>query len=168
MLAGMQRGSSLRSHHKGGPAGSSRSCAPSLQPSADNRSQMQSAALTDAASSKSIEARASAWRGILMKAKSESTAPLGARNKSRAVQGQRGGETGGVGCRIVGEKSVQFGARFHPRRSWGERRAFRVYSNVEAGFATLSGKPGIACFSRRPRPWKPGDCSMARPTYRRL
>ena len=168
MFAGMHRGSSVRSHHNGGPAGSARSCALSVQPSADKRSQMQSAAPTGAASSKSIAARASAWRGNLMKANGESTALMGPRNKSRLGKRRAGGETGGAGCRIVGEKSVQFGARFHPRRSWGERRAFRVYSNVEAGFATLSGKPGIACSSRRPSPWKPGDCSMARPTYRRL
>lgn len=164
MFAGMQRGSSLRSHHKSGPAGSSRSCALSLQPSADKPSHEQSAALTDAASSKSIAASASAWRGILMKAKSESTAPPGARNKSRLRKDGEGGETGGVGCRIVGEKSVQFGARFHPRRSWGQRRLVRVYSNAEAGFVTLSGKPGIASAKRRPSPWKSGDCSMARPT----
>jgi len=78
------------------------------------------------------------------------------------------GETNGVGCRIVGEKSVQFGARFHPRRSWGERRPFWVYSKADAGFSTLSGKPGIASAKRRPSPSKPGDCSRARPTKRRL
>jgi hypothetical protein len=66
VLAGMQRGSSVRSHHKGGAAGSSRVCALSLQPSAESRSHAQSAASTAAASSSSIAATASTWRRVLM------------------------------------------------------------------------------------------------------
>jgi len=67
VLAGIQRGSSERSHHKGGAIGSSRIVAPSLQPSADRRSHMQSAALADAASSKSKAPTASTWRRVFMK-----------------------------------------------------------------------------------------------------
>jgi hypothetical protein len=59
VLAGMHRGSSDRSHHKGGAAGASRICALSLQPSAERRSHPQSAASADAASSNSIAATAS-------------------------------------------------------------------------------------------------------------
>ena len=114
VLAGMQRGSSVRSHHNGGAAGASRICALSLHPSAESRSHMQSAASTGAASSKSIAATANAWRGVLMEAKSKSTAPVRACNKSRREDGGVGGETEGAGCRIVGEESVQFGVRFHP------------------------------------------------------
>ena len=77
VLAGMQRGSSVRSHQSGA-AGASRIWAPSSQPSAERRSHMQSAAFADAASSKSIAATASAWRRVLMKAKPKSTAPRGA------------------------------------------------------------------------------------------
>ena len=69
---------------------------------------------TGAASSKSIAATANAWRGVLMEAKSKSTAPVRACNKSRREDGGVGGETEGAGCRIVGEESVQFGVRFHP------------------------------------------------------
>ena len=67
VFAGMQRGSSVRSHHRGGEAGCSRICAPSVHPSADSRSHMQSAAFTDAASSNSIAATARTWRRVLMK-----------------------------------------------------------------------------------------------------
>ena len=69
VLAGMQRGSSDRSHHNGGPTGASRICSPSLQPSAESRSHKQSAALADAASNKSTAATASTWRRVLMEPK---------------------------------------------------------------------------------------------------
>ena len=81
VLAGMQRGSSDRSHHKGGAAGASRICAVPLQPSAESRSHAQSAASTDAASSNSIAATARTWRRVLMKAKSKCTALMGACKK---------------------------------------------------------------------------------------
>jgi len=78
VLAGMQRGSSDRSHHKGGATGASRICAVPLQPSAESCSHGQSAAPTDAASSNSIAATARTWRRVLMKAKSKCTALMGA------------------------------------------------------------------------------------------
>ena len=89
VLAGMHRGSSVRSHQSGA-AGGSRTWAASLHPSADSRSHMQSAASTDAASSKSTAAIANAWRRGLMRAKSKSTARTSARNKSKAELGWRG------------------------------------------------------------------------------
>jgi hypothetical protein len=67
VLAGMQRGSSERSHHNGGAAGSSRMLAPSLQPSSDRRSHEQSAAFADPASNRSSAPTASTWRRVLMK-----------------------------------------------------------------------------------------------------
>ncbi len=66
VFAGMQRGSSERSHHNGGARGSSRIVAPSAQPSADSRSHMQSAAFADAVSSKSKAPTASTWRRVFM------------------------------------------------------------------------------------------------------
>ena len=88
VLAGMQRGSSVRSHQSG-VAGTSRIWALSPQPSAESRSHMQSAAFADAASSNSIEAMASAWRRVLMKAKSKSTATGSACKKSLERSSQR-------------------------------------------------------------------------------
>ena len=90
----MQRGSSVRSHHNGGAAGTSRTCALSPQPSAESRSHMQSAASTDAASSKSIAAMASAWRRGFIRAKSECTAPGSACKKSRLDKRRRGVKPG--------------------------------------------------------------------------
>jgi hypothetical protein len=55
---------------------------------------MQSAASTGAASSKRIAATASAWRRVLMKAKSKSTAPVRACNRSRPEDGGRGVKPG--------------------------------------------------------------------------
>ena len=115
----MQRGSSVRSHHNGGTAGASRTCAPSLQPSAESRSHMQSAASTGAASSKRIAATASAWRRVLMKAKSKSTAPMRPCNKSPLKDGGGGVKPGGAGCRIVGEERVHGGVRLHPPLAYG-------------------------------------------------
>ena len=82
VLAGMQRGSSVRSHQSGGAVGASRICALSPQPSAESRSHMQSDASAGAASTNSIAATASSWRRDLMKAKSKSTAPTSARKRS--------------------------------------------------------------------------------------
>jgi hypothetical protein len=173
VLAGMQRGSSVRSHHKGGAVGTSRICAFSLQPSADSRSHMQSAASADVASSRSRAATAKTWRRVLMRAKPKSTAPLRARNKSRRRRvrqvGGGGGETGGAGCRIVGEERIQFGVRLHPPvRLWGQRQVPRVYSTTDVGFVTVSGNPAIVLLRSSPSASKPGICSAARPTYTRL
>ena len=54
LLAGMQRGSSERSHQSGGASGASRTCTSAAHPSADSRSHMQSAALADAVSTSSM------------------------------------------------------------------------------------------------------------------
>jgi hypothetical protein len=87
VLAGIQRGSSDRSHHKGGTAGASRICALPLQPSAESTSQAQSAAPADAASSNSIAATARTWRGVLMKARSKCTGLMSTCKKSRGRNG---------------------------------------------------------------------------------
>ncbi len=91
MLAGMQRGSSVRSHHKRGAAGCSRIWALSAQPFVESRSHMQSAASADAASSSNIAATAKTWRSVLMKAKIESTLPTQARKKSLSDDRRLGG-----------------------------------------------------------------------------
>jgi hypothetical protein len=66
VLAGMQRGSSVRSHQRGGAVGVSLTCPLSPQPSAESWSQAQSAARADAASNRSIAATANTGRGFLM------------------------------------------------------------------------------------------------------
>jgi hypothetical protein len=66
VLAGMQRGSSVRSHQRGGAVGVSLICPLPSQPSAENRSQAQSAARADAASNRSIAAAANTGREVLM------------------------------------------------------------------------------------------------------
>ena len=73
LLAGMQRGSSDRSHQSGGASGVCRTCTSAEHPSADNRSHMQSAALADAASRKSMAPTTSTWRRVLMAASSKLT-----------------------------------------------------------------------------------------------
>ncbi|MCZ6806580.1 MAG: hypothetical protein O7F08_06475 [Deltaproteobacteria bacterium] len=69
VLAGMQRGSSPRSHHIGGSLGSSRASIVSMQVSIDNeRSHEQSAASAEDAGNKSIVTTASAGKRFLMEA----------------------------------------------------------------------------------------------------
>lgn len=69
VLAGMQRGSSLRSHHIGGSLGSSRASIVSMQVSIeDERSHKQSAASAEDAGSSMIVATARAGKRFLMKA----------------------------------------------------------------------------------------------------
>jgi len=69
VLAGMQRGSSLRSHHIGGSLGSSRASIVSTQVSIDNdRSQEQSAASAEDAGSNMTVATARAGKRFLIEA----------------------------------------------------------------------------------------------------
>jgi len=111
VFAGMQRGSSVRSHQSGGATGASRSWAVSSQPSAESRSHMQSAASADATSSSSTAATANAWRRVLMKAKSKSTATSRTRKRS-AQRSEREQWRRGVkpGCKMSdsgrGERTV--------------------------------------------------------------
>ena len=93
--AGMQRGSSPRSHHIGGRRGSSLAAAAvdSMQLSMESvRSQRQSAASAEDATSSSIKAVASAERGFLIEAnpKKQSTARESYRKKC-LVGGRLGG-----------------------------------------------------------------------------
>jgi hypothetical protein len=90
VLAGMQRGSSERSHHNGGATGASSTLPPSAQPSEESWSHEQSAALADAAWTRSKAPTASTWRGVFMKASSKSTAPTRVRNKSSRGNGAKG------------------------------------------------------------------------------
>jgi len=79
VLAGMQRGSSLRSHHMGGSLGSSRSSIVSVQVSIDNEHE-QSAASAEDAGSEMIVASTRAGKRFLMEANPQSTAQ-GSRRK---------------------------------------------------------------------------------------
>lgn len=95
VFAGMQRGSSVLSHHWGGSAGSSNTWMPPRQPSPETRSHAQSAAATDVEpSNSSIAATASDSKRGLMSAKKQSTAPAKGCNMSKAEDKQQGVRTG--------------------------------------------------------------------------
>jgi hypothetical protein len=78
---------------------------------------------------------------------------------------RRGGETGG--CRMSDSgrgESTWWCLASPPARLWGQRRAPYVYSNVDAGFATASGNPGIVAVRRCSSASRPGIWVVARPT----
>ena len=144
VLAGMQRGSSPRSHHSGGGLGSS------LVASTDSRhdsteierSHVQSAALAGGAGSKSSVATASAGKRFLIEA--DPNVQSNALGWGRKKRRRKAGEVKPLSS--VGgweRREYRLVGGFTPASSSCKRVRVRVYSTKDVGIATASGNPGI-------------------------
>lgn len=166
VLAGMQRGSSLRSHHMGGSLGSSRASIVSIQVSIDNeRSHEQSAASAEDAGSEMIVASTRAGKRFLMEANPQSTARGSHRKEPPRRQRVRVGVK--PRCKMCDNgrgESTEWLAASPPPVHGVNAVPNRSIPSAGAGFATSPGKPGISERSRLSSGWSRGSWVKARPT----